>query len=102
MSEAKIGVVDYREIGKRIARESLEPDRLSTFDRSMVADSVRLTLPLKDSVAVDRALALMIQTMQDCRAIIAQSGRKERGLLLDVRGRIRDVNQKINAYRRIR
>lgn len=87
---------------RQIAEASLR-EPLTDFDRTLVGEeSVRLLLPLRDPEHLRHHLKLLQRTIHDCIAIVEQSGRNPRGVLLDVRGRMRDVNRQINVYRRIR
>ena len=95
--------MDAQSLGRKIAAESMNADRLHAFDRDIVGgDSVQLRIPLLDPVALKQHLQMLAVTLSDCLVLCDQAKRGERGILLDVRGRLRNTNQKINAYRRIR
>ena len=88
---------------RKIASDSLRDDPLNPFDRLIAGnEAVRITLPMKDPQALRVHLQMLARTCSDCLAIIEQSGRRDRGILLDVRGRLRHTNSKITAYRKIR
>ena len=78
--------------------ESREEDRLSEFDRNIVGEAVRLTFPLRDPVECYRHMKMTIET---CEAILArlQHRSKDRSQLFMVRGMLRELHQKMNAYR---
>lgn len=87
-------------LGKQIAAESLgSGDVLSEFDRNIVGgDSVRLNLPLRDPVECRRHLALLEDTVHRLRMLLEER-RPDRSLLFMVRGELRSLNKKLNAYR---
>ena len=91
------------EIGRKIAKESeLSGDRLSEFDRDIVGgESVRLNLPLRDPSECRRHLALIEDTAHRLRMLLEER-RPDRSLLFMVRGEIRHLNKKLNAYRTTR
>jgi hypothetical protein len=95
-------------LGKQIAEESrgspdMDPrDVLTAFDRSIVgSDSVRLNLPLRDPVECRRHLALIEDTVHRLRLLLEER-RPDRSLLFMVRGELRQLNRKLNAYRTTR
>ena len=87
-------------IGKQIAEESRgSGDVLSAFDRDIVGtDSVRLNLPLRDPVECRRHLALLEDTVHRLRLLLEER-KPDRSLLFMVRGELRQLNKKLNAYR---
>ena len=92
-------------LGRQIAKESrgspdMDPrDVLNAFDRSIVgADAVRLTLPLRDPVECRRHLALLEDTAHRLRLLLEER-KPDRSLLFMVRGELRQLNRKLNAYR---
>lgn len=87
-------------LGKQIAEESRRPgDVLSAFDRDIVGtDSVRLNLPLRDPVECRRHLALLEDTVHRLRMLLEER-KPDRSLLFMVRGELRQLNKKLNAYR---
>ena len=87
-------------LGKQIAAESLgSGDVLSEFDRNIVGgESVRLNLPLRDPVECRRHLALLEDTAHRLRMLLEER-RPDRSLLFMVRGELRSLNKKLNAYR---
>lgn len=100
--------MDTATIGRQIAAESrgspnMDPrDVLNAFDRSIVGEnSVRLTLPLRDPVECRRHLALIEETAHRLRLLLEER-RPDRSLLFMVRGELRQLNRKLNAYRTTR
>lgn len=95
--------MDTASIGRQIARDSETPgDPLSEFDRSIVGgDSVRLNLPLRDPVECRRHLALIEDVAHRLRMQL-EDRRPDRSLLFMVRGELRMLNRKLNAYRTVR
>ena len=94
--------MDTVALGKRIAEESLSSDVLSEFDRNIVGgDSVRLSLPLRDPVECRRHLALIEDAAHRLRMLLEER-RPDRSLLFMVRGELRQLNRKLNAYRIVR
>lgn len=87
-------------LGKQIAAESLgSGDVLSPFDRDVIgADAVRLNLPLRDPVECRRHLALLEDTAHRLRMLLEER-KPDRSLLFMVRGELRQLNRKLNAYR---
>ena len=95
--------MDTQTIARKIARESLHEDRLGTFDRDIAGPpSIQIRIPLLDPVALKNHLQMLAVTVSDCLVLCDQTKRGDRGILIDVRGRLRLVNQRVNAYRRIR
>ena len=93
--------------GKRIAKEAMrgedgdtDPrDVLSAFDRTIVGgNSVVIKLPLRDPVEVKRHLALIEETCRELRLRMEHKS-TDRGHLFMVRGVMRMLHQKLNAYR---
>ena len=92
-------------LGKQIAEESrgrpdMDPrDVLSPFDRDVIGtDAVRLNLPLRDPVECRRHLALLEDTVHRLRMLLEER-KPDRSLLFMVRGEMRQLNRKLNAYR---
>lgn len=95
--------MNFTEIGRQIAADSLRADVLNDFDRTIAGPPVvQVRIPLRDPAELKRHLLILSGVVSDALAMIDQSGRKDRSVLLDVRGRFRAANQKINAYRQIR
>lgn len=93
------------EAGRRIAAEAMEGserdprDVLSEFDRNIVgAMSVVIKVPLRDPVEVRRHLAILEDGLHQLRFVL-EGRNPDRSLLWAVRGGIRQLNKKINAYR---
>lgn len=100
--------LDTQAIGRQIAADAMRDtdrdprDVLNEFDRSIVGtDSVRLLLPLRDPVECRRHLALIEDTVHRLRMLLEER-RPDRSLLFMVRGEMRRLNQKVNAYRNVR
>lgn len=95
-----------RDAAKQIAMDSLpkhedrDPrDVLTDFDRDIVgAKSVTLRLPLRDPVEVRRHLALIEETARALRLRMQERG-TDRSHLFTARGVMRQLHQKLNAYR---
>ena len=92
-------------IGKMIALESrgspdMDPrDVLTAYDRSIVGtDSVRLNLPLRDPAECRRHLAMIEDVAHRLQRLLDQN-KPDRSLLFSVRGELRQLNKKLNAYR---
>ena len=82
-------------------REELDDPRdvLCEFDRSIVgAKSVNLKFPLRDPQECRRHLELAEETLRALRLKL-EGRRTDRSHLFMARGVLRDLNQKINAYR---
>lgn len=93
-----------REAIRKMARESDTKDGVLTdFDTLILGkERVRVDLPLRDTVMVAKHLDVLAGAIDRCRAMLAYRQRDERGSLLAIRALLREANQKINAYRRIR
>lgn len=94
--------MDTTAIGRTIAQESRGGlDTLGQFDRAIVgAKNVRLNLPLRDPVEVKRHLSMIEDTVHRLRLLLEER-KPDRSLLFMVRGELRQLNQKLNAYRRV-
>ena len=81
-------------------REEHDPrDVLCEFDRSIVGTkAVALKFPLRDPQELRRHLALAEETFRALRLQL-EGRRTDRSHLFMGRGVLRDLNQKINAYR---
>ena len=82
-------------------REELADPRdvLCEFDRSIVGHkAVALKIPLRDPQELRRHLALAEETFRALRLQL-EGRRTDRSHLFMGRGVLRDLNQKINAYR---
>lgn len=74
-------------------------DVLNEFDRSIVGTkSVALKFPLRDPQECRRHLALAEETFRALRLQL-EGRRTDRSHLFMARGVLRELNQKINAYR---
>lgn len=91
---------------KEIARDSLprneerDPrDTLADFDQMIVGGkSVIIKLPLRDPVEVRRHLAMIEETVRGLR-LRMQDKATDRSHLFTARGVLRQLHQKLNAYR---
>jgi hypothetical protein len=74
-------------------------DMLSAFDRSIVGgNSVIIKLPLRDPVEVRRYLGLIEETCRELRLRMEQRS-TDRSHLFMVRGVLRVLHKKLNAYK---
>lgn len=74
-------------------------DVLSAFDRTIVGGaSVIVKLPLRDPVEVKRHLAIIEETCRELRLRMEHKS-TDRSHLFMVRGVMRVLHQKLNAYR---
>lgn len=74
-------------------------DVLTPFDRMVVGGaSVIVKLPLRDPVEVKRHLAIIEETCRELRLRMEHKS-TDRGHLFMVRGVMRMLHQKLNAYR---
>lgn len=90
----------FRQVGRDAAADK---DHLSEFDRSIIGyGKVRIDLPLRDTQMMKKHLELLAAAVDRCRVILSYSQKDERGTILAVRGILREVNQKVNAYRNVR
>lgn len=89
---------------RQSARDSADKDGiLSNFDLLILGNErVQVRIPLRDTKMLAKHLDLLAAAIDRSRAILSYGVRDERGALLMVRGLLREANQKINAYRRIR
>lgn len=93
-----------REAIRQMARETANKEGVLTdFDLLILGkERVRIDLPLRDTQMVAKHLDVLAGAIDRCRAMLAYRQRDERGSLLAIRALLREANQKINAYRRIR
>jgi hypothetical protein len=76
---------------------------LTDFDRLLIGNErVQVRLPLRDTKMLAKHLDILAAAIDRSRAVLSYGVRDERGALLMVRALLREANQKINAYRRIR
>lgn len=89
---------------RKAARESADKDGiLSAFDHMLMGhERVQVRIPLRDTKMLAKHLEVLSAAVDRSRAILSYGVRDERGTLLAVRALLREANQKINAYRRIR
>lgn len=77
-------------------------DVLTPFSRDLVGvKNVMLNIPLRDPVEVRRYLALLEETCRELRLRLVQHGTDQSHLFM-VRGVMRQLNKKMNAYRKPR
>lgn len=89
---------------RQMARDVMaDKDGLTEFDRDIIGySSVRVNLPLRDTVAMAKHLAILSEAIHQARAILSYRTKNERSSILTVRGLLRQANQKINPYKRVR
>jgi hypothetical protein len=89
---------------RKMARDVMQDrDHLSRFDRDLIGrPSARLDVKLQDTASLRNNLAVLRAAIERCEAILSYKTLDERASLMAVRGLLREANQKINAYRRIR
>ena len=89
---------------RQSARDSATKDGVLTdFDRLLVGNErVQVRVPLRDTKMLAKHLDILAAAIDRSRAVLSYGVRDERGALLMVRALLREANQKINAYRRIR
>lgn len=89
---------------RQSARDSADKDGVLTdFDRLLVGNErVQVRMPLRDTKMLAKHLDILAAAVDRSRAVLSYGVRDERGALLMVRALLREANQKINAYRRIR
>lgn len=95
--------IDLNAVAK-MARDSADKEGVLTgFDQLLIGkERVRLDIPLRDTVMLAKHLEVLGAAVDRCRAILSYKVRDERGSLLAARALLREANQKINAYKRIR
>jgi len=89
---------------RKAARDSADKDGvLTNFDLLLVGNErVQVRVPLRDTKMLAKHLDVLAAAVDRSRAILSYGVRDERGSLLAVRALLREANQKINAYKRIR
>lgn len=89
---------------RRMARDSADREGVLTqFDRDLIGSArVRIELPLRCTKALAQHLKLLAGAVERGQAVLSYRTQDERASLLAVRGLVREANQKINSYRRIR
>lgn len=84
---------------RRLAEGTDIRDVLAPSDRAIVGtDAVRLNLPLRDPVECRRHLAMIEDVAHRLQRLLDQN-KPDRSLLFSVRGELRSLNKKLNAYR---
>lgn len=83
-----------------VAKSDTAPgDTLSEFDRAIVgSDSVIIRIPLRDPMEVRRHLSMIEETARQLRLRLERNA-TDRSHLFMVRGVIRALHKKLNAYR---
>lgn len=98
---------DVHQAAKEIARASYGPargrkgdvtDTIAEFARS----TVRLTMPIREVIQLRQHLEMLRNELDICIEETLASRKKDTTILFAVAGRLREVNRKINCYRRIR
>jgi hypothetical protein len=90
-----------KDLARTVMKDNVDDARdvLSAFDRTIVGgNSVVVKLPLRDPVEVKRHLAIIEETCRELRLRMEHKS-TDRGHLFMVRGVMRLLHQKLNAYR---
>lgn len=90
-----------KELARTVMKDGVDDARdvLSAFDRTIVGgNSVVIKLPLRDPVEVKRHLALIEETCRELRLRMEHKS-TDRSHLFMVRGVMRLLHQRLNAYR---
>lgn len=98
--------MDTASLARKIVRESQLSDEvdpretLSPFDRGIVGTrSIRINVPLYSVADLRQHISMLEDAAHHIGVMLDRSKEPDRSKIFLVRGRLRELNQEINAYR---